>query len=84
MSDEERKRRALALQWMVNECDGFKLLAVEIEDRIRLGWEKFIDLPVGQKTGKKALEHQAAYRVLKDLREWIDEEIRGGLAEVGK
>ena len=81
MTDQELIKRASKLREMTL-TDGFQILRQEIESRIREGWEKFIDLPAEKKTSKTAFEHQANYRVLKDILEWIEDEIRdGGKAE---
>ena len=53
---------------------GGKYLLAHIEEEIVAGWEKFIALPVEKKTSKASYDAQARYKVLKDLRDWIDTE----------
>jgi hypothetical protein len=63
-----------ALKEALDTLGGSYLLA-QIDERIRLGWDEFIALPVAQKTSKAAFNYQARYDVLKDLRHWISQEI---------
>ncbi len=58
------------------ESPGGQILMAEIDSRIVEGWDKFISLPVLEKTGKAAFDSQAKYKVLKDLKDWIETESR--------
>ncbi len=64
-----------ALEAMLNG-DGWKVLNQHIEEQMKEGWEKFIALEPEKKTAKMAFHYQAQYKTLKDLKEWIAEEIR--------
>lgn len=72
-----KEKRASELSLLKNSV-GFQILREEMEARIRDGWEEFIDLPPEKKISKAAYHYQAKYKVLKDLLEWIEEEIRAG------
>ena len=78
MTDEQRKVNAGFLKEVI-ESEGGKLILSHINEEIRDGWEKFIALPALQKTGKQALNYQARYDVLKDLKDWIASEIKLGV-----
>lgn len=60
----------------IRNTPGFYYLVEHINELSKDGWDKFIDLPVAQKTGKAAFEAQANYKVLKELSEWIDSEVK--------
>lgn len=77
MTDEDRKLNADYLKAMATSPGG-KILFKHIEDEIRDGWEKFISMPVDQKTSKAAFSAQAQYIVLKGIREWVESEIKLG------
>ena len=55
---------------------GGEYLLHHIDDQIKEGWEKFIALPVAQKTSKAAFNSQAQYEVLKRLKDWIESECK--------
>ena len=57
---------------------GGRILIERINEQIREGWDEFIKLPVSEKTGKAAFNFQAKYEVLRNLKTWIDDEIRCG------
>ena len=71
----ERENRGAALEHL-KITYGYQILAKHIEEKIVEGWEKFIALDPEKKTSKTAYHYQAQYEVLKDLKEWIEEEIK--------
>jgi hypothetical protein len=75
MTDEERKQRGRDLEEMLDSAGG-RALMFHVEERIREGWEDFIKLPADKKTSKVSYDAQAKYKVLKDLKEWVSDEIR--------
>lgn len=77
MNDTERQERADYLRDMMASPGG-RILIAHIDEEIKTGWEQFISMPVAQKTSKAAFNYQAKYDVLKNLKEWIDSEIRIG------
>jgi len=77
MTEEDREQRSEYLRAMI-ESPGGTIFFKHIEDEIVSGWESFISLPVTQKTSKAAFNHQAKYEVLKNLKEWVQSEIRLG------
>lgn len=81
MSDEEeiriRKHIAESLSFLKGSPGG-KILLKHIDEEIIEGWDKFIALPADKKTSKTAYDAMARYKVLKNLKEWIDDEIRMG------
>ncbi len=60
------------------DSDGGQVLLKHIDSEIKDGWDRFIDLPVDKKTSKSAYDHQARYKVLRDLKDWIASEIKLG------
>ena len=74
--DINRKALALAIR-----SHGGAYLIQRIDEQMKEGWEKFIALPVEKKTSKAAFHAQAQYSVLKDLKDWIESELRMSLAE---
>lgn len=58
------------------DSEGGIILMRHVEEEIKDGWEKFIALPVNQKTSKAAYNYQAKYEVLRDLKDWISSTIR--------
>lgn len=77
MEDESRKLRAKDIENAVYSPGG-EIIMAHIDDEIKTGWEQFIKLPVSQKTNKAAYNYQAKYDVLKDLKEWIADQIKIG------
>lgn len=77
MTDEQRKERAVQLRDMV-ESTGGRILLEHIDQESKSGWLKFIDMPVDKKTSKAAYDAQARYKVLEDLKDWIESEIKIG------
>lgn len=77
MTEPEQKERAQALK-QVMQSHGGKIFLAHIEEEIKEGWEQFIDLAVEKKTSKAAYDAQAKYKVLKDLKEWVESEIKLG------
>jgi len=75
MNDEDRKQNADYLNSMLTSPGG-QILFKHIDDMIADGWNEFIALPVLQKTNKAAFNAQAKYEVLKNLKEWVKDEIR--------
>jgi hypothetical protein len=71
--DELEQNRA-DLRDIINSPGGRYLLN-HIQEQSKDGWDKFIALPVAQKTSKEAFNCQARYEVLKHLVEWIKSEI---------
>ncbi len=71
----EREIRGSALEYL-KTTQGYCELEKHIQETIKAGWEKFIALDPEKKTSKTAYHYQAQYEVLKDLLEWIDEEIK--------
>ena len=65
------------MQELVNS-DGGKVLLKHIADESKDGWNAFIDLPAEKKTSKAAYDAQALYKVLRNLQDWIDSEIKIG------
>lgn len=59
----------------IRNTPGFHYLVEHINELSKEGWDKFIDLPVEKKTSKASYDAQAKYKVLKELKEWIDSEI---------
>lgn len=77
MTDADRQERADYLRDMMASPGG-RILIAHIDEEIKTGWDEFIKMPVAQKTNKAAYNYQARYDVLKNLKEWIDSEIRLG------
>lgn len=77
MEEIDQKQKADYLKSMITSPGG-KILLKHIEEEIVDGWERFIALPVDQKTSKAAYSHSSRYQVLKDLKEWIASEIKVG------
>jgi hypothetical protein len=77
MTDEEKEDRSRTLKAMMESPAG-KILIKHIDDEMKAGWDHFIALPVSQKTNKAAFNYQAQYEVLRNLKDWIDSEIRVG------
>jgi hypothetical protein len=75
MTNDEREQNAAYLESMLFSPGG-NILFKHIDEMIVEGWEKFIALPVLEKTSKAAFNYQAQYEVLKKLREWVNDEIR--------
>lgn len=73
MDELEQKRSDLR---DIIHSPGGDYLISHIKEQSRDGWDKFIALPVAQKTSKEAFNCQARYEVLKHLLEWIDSEIK--------
>ena len=71
----EREVRGAALEHLKG-THGYQILEKHIDETIKQGWDKFIALDPEQKTSKTSYHYQAQYKVLKDLMEWIDEEIK--------
>lgn len=65
MSEKSRLLRTLI------DSPGFPVLIEHIDTEIKEGWERFISLPVDKKTSKAAYDHQAQYKVLSNLKDWI-------------
>lgn len=77
MTDEERKNISVALKEMCGSSGG-KYLLKHIDEESKQGWRDFIDLPVDKKTSKTSYDYQAKYKVLENLKDWIDTEIKLG------
>jgi len=77
LTDEQRKIRSQHLR-DIKDSIGGRILLDHIEEEIKDGWESFIDLPVDKKTSKQSYDYQAKYKVLKNLKDWIDTEIKLG------
>ena len=77
MTDEEKEERSLLLKAVI-ESPGGQIIFNHIDDEMKAGWDEFISLPVAQKTSKAAFNYQARYEVLRNLKDWIDGEIRLG------
>jgi hypothetical protein len=61
---------------------GWKVLKSECLDEIATGgWEKFIKMPVDQKTSKKAYEQQARWSVVQEILEFVETGIKEGMDE---
>jgi len=73
MDEIEDKRKALKAA--INTL-GVAYLVSHIKEQMQDGVDKFIQLPVAQKTSKASFNFQARYDVLKNLLDWIDTEIR--------
>lgn len=65
----------------ITQMEGWRVVIEEIESRQKEGWEKFIALPVDQKTSKASFHYQARYDELKSLVEWIQTTIEEGEKE---
>lgn len=77
MNEEDIKQRSEYLSQLLVSPGG-KILFSHIDEEIRDGWEDFIALPVEKKTSKAAYDHQAKYKVLKGIKDWIESEIKRG------
>ncbi len=77
MTEQERRTISAELRAMYESAGG-KIFFRHIETEIKEGWEKFIALPVMEKTSKAAYNYQARYEVLKNLKEWLATEIKLG------
>lgn len=75
MEIDDRKRRAFAIR-SISATEGMQEVIKHIDEEIQEGWEKFINLPVDKKTSKMAYNCQARYSVLKDLKEWIIDQVK--------
>ena len=71
---DELEQNRIDLQSAMSSYGG-KYLLEHISSEMTDGIEKFISLPVAQKTSKESYNCQARYDVLKKLKEWIDSEI---------
>lgn len=75
MNDQDRKQRAEYLRSMLTSPGG-QIFFKHIDEEIVSGWDEFIKLPVAEKTNKAAFNYQAKYEALKNLKAWIEDEIR--------
>jgi hypothetical protein len=77
MTDNEKEFIGKSLEEVLSS-DGGRILMAHIESEIKEGWDTFIDLPVAQKTSKNAFNYQAKYEVLRNLKDWITDQIKLG------
>ena len=71
MTDADTIARGSRLR-SVRDLPGWTDVVAYCDDISTEGWETFIDLPVEQKTGKKAQYYQSQSRVLKEFLRWFD------------
>jgi hypothetical protein len=71
---DELEQNRHDLQAAINSPGG-RYLMKYIDEQITYGWEKFIALPVDKKTSKQSYDSQAKYKVLKDIKDWINSEV---------
>lgn len=72
---DELQRLRNELKETINSIGG-KVLLKHIDEQMKDGWDKFIDLPTDKKTSKAAFAASGKYKALKELKDWIDSEVK--------
>ena len=77
-TDQHRIQKSSELKIMRESSQGFKHLKFEIENRIKGLYDSWIGLTTDQLNKPNMISYQARARELRDILEWIDEEISAG------